>query len=138
VSEAFDTVVGFLRADGWPVALSPDGDERVATKFQGAAGIWICEGRVDPHERVIFYSVAPEPVPETRRAAVSEYLTRAKAGLAVGNFELDLDDGQLRFKTSLDFEGEPLSATLVRNLIYANVRAMDHFAPGLAAAMEGG
>jgi hypothetical protein len=137
VSEAFDTVVAFLQGDGWPVAVRTDGGEIVATKFEGAAGIWICEGRVDAHQRFVFYSVAPALVPESRRAAVAEYLTRVNAGLVVGNFELDLDGGAVRMKTSLDFEGEPLSPTLIRNLVYANVRAMDHYAPGLVAVSDG-
>ena len=129
-----EAVVGFLESDGWPVAVRGD---VVATKFEGRAGIWICEGRIDAHERFAFYSVAPEPVPEERRLAVAEYLTRVNAGLVVGNFELDLGRGIVRMKTSLDFEGEPLSTTLVRNLVYANVRAMDHYAPGLVAVAAG-
>ncbi len=138
MSDALDTIVAYLQADGWPVAVRTDVGEIVATKYEGRAGIWICEGRVDAHQRFAFYSVAPITVPEDRRAAVAEYLTRVNAGLVVGNFELNLETGDARMKTSLDFEGETLSPGLVRNLVYANVRAMDHYAPGLVAVSEEG
>ena len=137
MSDALDTIVGFLQTDGWPVAVRTDVGEIVATKFEGASGLWICEGRLDAHERFAFYSVSPDLVPEPRRSAVAEFITRVNAGLVVGNFELEFATGTVRMKTSLDFEGEPLSAMLVRNLVYANVRAMGHYAPGLVAVSAG-
>jgi hypothetical protein len=80
VSELLDTVVGFLQADGWPVAVRTDTGEIVATKYEGRSGIWICEGRVDAHERFVFYSVCPVVVPEPRWSAVAEFVARANAG----------------------------------------------------------
>jgi len=137
VSEALNTIVGFLHQDGWPVAVRTDIGEVVATKYEGRAGIWICEGKVDDHQRFAFYSVSPVAVPPERRAAVADYITRANAGLVVGNLELDFDTGVVRVKTSVDFEGERLSAGLIRNLVYTNVRTMDNYAPGLLAVING-
>ena len=69
---------------------------------------------------------------------MATYLTLANYGLLVGNFEMNLDDGELRYKTSLDFEGlDELPLQLVRNLVAANVRTMERYLPGLAAVAEG-
>jgi hypothetical protein len=139
VSAAFDAVVAWLEGDGWPTATRVDDlGEHVATSYKSEAGLWACRGHVDVHERFAFYSLSPLTVPEPRRAAVADYLTRANWGLVVGNFELDLGDGEVRLKTSIDFEGGELTPPLIRNLILANVRVMDLYLPGLAATVEGG
>ena len=65
-----------------------------------------------------------------------EFLTRVNYGLAVGNFEIDLDDGEVRFKTSLDAEGSEIGLPLIERLVYANVAAMDQFLPGLMKTVE--
>jgi hypothetical protein len=136
MSELLDTVVEFLHSDGWPVAVRTDIGEVVATKYEGRSGIWICEGRIDAYERFVFYSVSPVAVPEPRRSAVAEYAARVNFGLVVGSLELDLEDGTVRMKTSIDVEGDRLSPALVRNLIYANVRTLDVYAPGLLLVIQ--
>ena len=64
--------------------------------------------RVDLEE-FLFYAVAPIKTPDEVRPAVSEYVTRANYGLRIGNFELDYGDGEVRYKSSLNFEGQDLS-----------------------------
>ena len=62
---------------------------------------------------------------------------RANYGLHIGNFELDMGDGEVRFKTSIDTESTALSFELVRNVVYANVMQMDRYLPGLMAVLGG-
>lgn len=104
----------------------------------GDHGEWACFVRVDEERQVIaFYSLCPLTADADRRAAVQELLTRANWGLALGNFELDLDDGEIRVKTSMDFEGSKASAALCKRLLYANVAVMDLFLPAVALVLEG-
>jgi hypothetical protein len=63
--------------------------------------------------------------------AVAEFITRANYGLRIGNFELDFDDGEVRYKSSLDFEGLALTPELIRNTIYPAVQTIDRYLPGL-------
>lgn len=53
-------------------------------------------------------------VPEDRRLALAEFLTRANYGLFIGNFEMDWQDGEVRYKTSIDVAGDRLSTALVQ------------------------
>jgi hypothetical protein len=64
---------------------------------------------------------------------MAEFLTRANCGLVVGNFELDFEDGAIRYKTSIDVEDTQLNAALIRHLVYVNVLTMDKYLPSLAA-----
>lgn len=47
------------------------------------------------------YHILPVKVPEKFRPQICEYITRANYGLTVGNFEMDLHDGELRYKMTL-------------------------------------
>ena len=49
----------------------------------------------------------------------------------IGNFELDLSDGEIRFKTSVDLEGAEFTSTVFRNLLHTNLSTADRYYPGL-------
>jgi hypothetical protein len=128
---AYDNVETFLRDDNWyPDAI--EGLTAFASRYIGDHG----EYRVIVHvnvelAQVYVYVVAPENVPEERRSAVAEFITRANYGLRIGNYELDFRDGEVRYKSSLDFEGADLSSALLRNLMYPAVQTVDRYQPGL-------
>jgi hypothetical protein len=82
-------------------------------------------------EQFICYVMAPIKAAEEVRPAVAEFLTRANYGLYIGNFELDYADGEIRYKSSIDFEGVPLSVELIRNTLYPALQLMDRYLPGL-------
>jgi hypothetical protein len=131
-----DDLIAFFTSDGW----SP---ERVADApalhmlAQGDAGHWDCFVQAREAERqVIFYSVCPVAAPSTRREALLELLTRANYGLVVGSFEIDLDDGEVRFRTSLDVEGDRLSPALLGQLANTNVATMDVYLPLIEAVLR--
>lgn len=134
---AFAVLSEFLHDDGWhPQQLDDKTIFRVY--FSGDHGDVRCYAqiRVDL-EQFLFYVIAPVKAPEPIRVAVSEYITRANFGIRIGNFELDFSDGEVRYKSSLDFESETLSPTLIKNAIYPAVHTMDFYLPGLLAVMYG-
>ena len=66
-----------------------------------------------------------------------KFLTRANYGMMIGNFEMDFTDGEIRYKTSIDVEGDKLSSALIKRLVYANVMMMDEYLPGIVSVTEG-
>lgn len=133
-----DAVASYLDGEGWSFTRLP---EQSILRFEMGArhGEWVCYARTwEEDAQLVIYSAWPEDVPEDRRLAMAEFLTRANFGLVIGNFELDLDDGELHFKTSIDVEGDRISAALIRQLIDANVAAFDHYWPGVAAVQRDG
>jgi hypothetical protein len=131
-----EQMVSFFRDDHWPY-LAVD-DSVLQLNFQGQNGRWTCyaQARMDVGQFVM-YSVCPMTVPAGLRIAVAEFITRANYGLIIGNFELDYEDGEVRYKTSLDAENAPLSHELMQPLVYANVWTMDRYLPGLMAVIYG-
>ena len=127
------TVEAWLEDRGWKYERIPERDV-LRFSFQGGDERWMCFAEVqERYERVAFYSVAPYNVPEERRPAVAEFVTRVNYGLAIGNFELDYADGEVRFKTSLDVKGAELTQTLVERAVIPNLHAMNTYLAGVAA-----
>ena len=62
---------------------------------------------------------------------MAEFISRANFGLMIGNFELNFDDGEVRYKTSLDVEDTAINFNLIKNLVYANITLMDHYYGGI-------
>jgi|TARA_B110000459_G_C16422790_1_gene408212 hypothetical protein len=119
------------------VATDANQPDTVFFRFEGEQLTWQCfvDVREDLHQ-VLVYSVYPDKVPTLRRLNAAEYLTRINYGLPVGNFEMDLTDGEVRFKASLDCSGDRLSVALMRQLIRASATLTDRFAEGLRLVAE--
>jgi hypothetical protein len=71
-----------------------------------------------------------------KKQVLAECITRENYGMIIGNFELDFNDGEIRYKTSIDAEGERLSLALIKQVVYANVTMIDHHLPGIMAVIE--
>lgn len=92
---------------------------------------------LDDREQLLVHSVRDDRIAEERRAEMGAFLHRANFGIVLGNFELDLDDGELRFKTSIDVEGDRLSDALLDHVILANIAAFGRYLPGVDAVLDG-
>jgi hypothetical protein len=121
-----DEVVAFLEARGLRVAVErvEDGARLDATRA-GSELPWALLAGVDEVDhRVAIYTVDALAVPAPTRHEVALLLTRVNYGLTIGNFELDLDDGELRYKTSVDLGGDPPSERILGALLDSNLTAM--------------
>jgi hypothetical protein len=134
---AFALLGRFLEDDGWhPQQLEDSHIYRMG--FAGNNGNTACYARILVElEQFLFYVVAPIKVPEAERPDVAEFITRANYGMRIGNFELDFSDGEVRYKSSLDFEGTELSPALIQHAIYPAVQTMDRYLPGLMSIIYG-
>jgi hypothetical protein len=132
----WDTVIRFFVEDDWPLQQVGN-DPILLSVFEGKHGRWNCLIRVaEEQDRVVFYSIVPEETPPDRRLAMAEFLTRANYGMLIGNFEMDFSDGEVRYKTSIDVEGDRLTTSLMQQIVYANIRTMDRYLPGIRQIME--
>src|SRR6266478_456585 len=82
-------------------------------------------------ERFAFYVNFGPSVPQERCDEVVRFITLANWGLSIGNFEMDYDDGHVRFKSSIDFRGVELSEAVIRNTILAAMNAIEAYAEPL-------
>ncbi len=134
---AVKDVLQFLEQDGWfPERVGDAAVYRVHYSGRNATFPCFIQIRVEI-EQLLIYAVCPVRSPEDSRPRVAEFITRANYGMRIGNFELDYDDGEVRYKTSVDFEGETLTVGWLRGLLYPAVQTLDTYLPGLLAVAHG-
>ena len=134
---ALQAVAAFFTEDGWSFEQMPE-RPILRLPFQGKGGRWNCYAQIRVTrdvEQVLFYSVLPLNVPADKLPAIAEFITRANYGMALGNFELDFNDGEVRYKTSIDVTETEITSSLLRPLIYTNVLMMDKYMSGLMAVV---
>lgn len=106
--------------------------------FPGKNGQYDCYGQArEAEQQFIFYSVCPTKIPKPKRRAVAEFLSRANYGTVVGNFELDFNDGEIRYKTHSDLKYNFLVSEAIKELVYTNIMMMDRYLPGITSVISG-
>ena len=131
MGEIFNALIEFFEEDEWDFQWM-EGLSVLSLGFGGKSGRWTCYAQArERQEQFVFYSVLPVLVPPERRPVVAEFITRANYGMIMGNFELDFNDGELRYKTSIDVDGASLIPPLIRQVVYANVIITDRYYNGL-------
>ena len=84
------------------------------------------------------YALLPLKAPEAARARLSETVQRVNWGLPHGNFEFDVDDGELRFKTSAFLTGDVVVADALEALLFANTATVDRYLPAFTSVIVQG
>lgn len=79
----------------------------------------------------------PLSADENSRLAVAEYLTRANFNMRNGNFELNMEDGMIRFKTYHHAGDGPLDAKAARLSVLMPFIMIDRFGDGLIDVLFG-
>ena len=121
----------FFEEDNWDLHQIPDSTV-LTMGFKGINGQWICYAQArEIEEQFVFYSVLPVSVPQKLRQKFAEFITRVNYGMVIGNFEMDFEDGEIRYKTSVDIEDSELSNGMIRQLVYANLVITDQYLPGV-------
>jgi hypothetical protein len=132
----FDQVAGYLDANDW--RYSGDKDKQffsMGCRIKDSTvrvGMDIFES--DDWRRVMTVVTYPVFVPENRRPAVLESLNRINYTTIYGNFEMDMNDGEVRVRTVTEGELEIADSMLERVLHAAMGLADKNFAAIIAVA----
>jgi len=133
----FEAVVDYFDRDEWNYELCEE-TLSVTLGCQGQNGRWRCHAVIQPDiEQFIFYSILENGVPSDKLETVVEYITRINYGMLMGNFELDYNDGEIRFKTYCLANEEQLSYELIGRTVYSNILVMDRYFLGFMRIMYG-
>ena len=90
--------------------------------------------------RYIVYAVAPigaDKDDKKRMAAMAEFVCRVNCGLKNGNFEFDMNDGEVRFKCFVDCEGITPSKEMVQNSILCPAAMFKRYGSGIVDVIFG-
>jgi hypothetical protein len=133
-----DVVLNFFKNENWQYQQL-ETKNTIRTGYRGERGTWVCYARVDErYYRFIFYVQTGMCIPEQYRNLVAEYLNRVNYCLLLGNFEMDMDTGNVRFRASVEIPDGILTEGMVRSMVYTSVHNLDQYLPGLMAVVHGG
>ena len=122
---------------GWKLRQSSQ-PNTLPFAFRGAHATY--DGMIDINEtdeEFLLLLRAPNHVPENRRLAAAEFLTRANFSMKFGCFELDMADGEVRFKVATLLREGQLSHRMVHDMLGVGLTTLDRFYPGLMAVCFG-
>ncbi|CAI8179035.1 MAG: Uncharacterised protein [Methanobacteriota archaeon] len=137
-SPLLESARNYLEKNEWNFEVLSD-HSTIALGFEGVNGEWHCMIQTrELEEQMIFYSSLSENISSNRIETMMRFITMANYRLVVGNFELDVTDGELNYKTALDLESVPLNNDMIRNIIHTNLATFDRHLPGVQIILNGG
>ena len=136
--ELVDVIRGFLEGDDWKFDFD---DEHGVFNF--GVGIesklknlkYLIPVRSDSY---VVYARSPLDADCDDKDVMREmadFICRANYGLRNGNFELDMTDGELRYKVFVDCDGITPTDEIIRGSIIIPAMMFDRYAPGILDIM---
>ena len=114
-----ENVKKILDKNKWPYNELEDGNLYI--DVLGKNGSWTSYTKIIEEEyQFNFYSSLNLKVPEEKIGKVMELITRINFSLKNGNFELNIDNGELRFKTTISFAKEHFDEVLIEKVPFFN------------------
>lgn len=97
-----------------------------------------CRLIIDVKEKVILnYAAIDMRADEGVRDKVAEFITRANYGLTFGNFEMDFNDGEIRYKMTVDCENQIPGYDVLDRMVALPPLMFQRYGDGLLAVMFG-
>jgi hypothetical protein len=111
-------------------------DQSIRTTIQGEVATYWTAARVEED----LFQVAcfsPLRVPVGSRCDIAEALVRANYGLRIGKFELDFDDGEIRFQVSQILDGDAVGEAVIDRMIGTAVNMMETYLTAFMSVVYG-
>ncbi|MEI6076354.1 MAG: YbjN domain-containing protein [Verrucomicrobiota bacterium] len=105
------------------------GQQAIFSGFNGKDALWdfsmIARAKNDGLFHLSVNSYIPNKAGLARQAAAAEIISRINWQLALGCFEMNHADGEIRFRTSLAIAGADITPDIIAHLIHSNLYIVD-------------
>ncbi len=131
-------VVDYLDSQEWKYTFDEEYQRyslRMAAEFVDYFSLNIV---VRDERSLRIYTSIPVRCDESKRGLVMEYLTRANYGLKVGNFEMDVTDGEVRYKVCTLYPEGGLTRSEVEYVVDLGMFMMERYGSDMMSVMYGG
>lgn len=132
-------VKGYLDGDGWTCEMEDQGKAAVfISEIGGFNGIYnsykfmLFVGDYEVQNYAFFPTSAKDKLPE-----MAEFITRANYGLKYGDFEMDWNDGEVRFHLSFPMSAVNADEMILPTLLMAPPKMLDKYSKGFAEVLMG-
>ncbi len=134
MSAAYEELVELLDERG--IGYWTNDGQAVRLDLRGEVAVYRLTAGVEP-ETELFQVVGRSPVlvPEGCRPAAAETIARANYRLRLGKFEMDLDDGEVRFQVSQILVDDAVGQAVIDRMIGTTVNMLDTYLPALLSVI---
>lgn len=138
-SPAFETLVAHFEANDFRFHADPEA-KSVQLFMTGDAAIYNCRVQLTHGEELIqarihYPVVARDP---KIRPFVAEALARANHGMSIGNFDIDMDTGDINFHLGQVIRGQTLDDEIIGGVFSAGLATADRYFPAIMRVMFAG
>jgi hypothetical protein len=132
MSVVLDLAERYFTRCAWRHSRVAGRQDLIELVFENPRASWKSYASVSNGDRAfLLYSICAVDVPADRRPAVAELITRINFGLVSGNFEMDWEDGEVRFRTGIELTGISPTIELIAALVQPNLTAVNRYLPAL-------
>ena len=134
----FNAVTRCFKDNHWKYLWVEIGGEiRLFTLVQMKNSDFLCMGRVrEEKNEFVFYTYYDVKVPESKRQEAAEFFARVNDGLMIGNFEMDMEDGQAYFRAGIAVADQHISSSEIKYLMLIGLSTTDYYLPGLMSVIS--
>lgn len=128
MNEIKKSVINLLNMKEWPYL---ENEELIKIDIDGNNGTWPSFVKCEEDEKILlYYSVFPVRIPKEKIDIVINGISRINYGLKIGNFEISYDQGELHFKTSIEFPNTDMDyKPFIEKMILTNILTTDEYLP---------
>lgn len=124
----FDRVAEYLDANDWRYTATREKgyfsmDCRIA---EASVRLVLSVTEREGLNRIMAFAVYPIFVPDNRRAPVLKFMNELNYDLVFGNFEMDPEDGQIRFRTSAESDSD-IRDFMIERVLNGNLTAANRY-----------
>ena len=131
-----DIVEDYLNEEGWKCRIVRDNIREAILSRENCNPqmVWYPD---DDDQSLLITATLLSKIPESKRTDVAVFLNLANYGLKTGNFEMDADDGEVRYRVFIDVEDIVLPKKIVERSTLVAAIMLDRYYPGIMAVCYG-
>ena len=134
MTAAYEELIHLL--DEREIGYSTSDDQAIRTDLRGEVATYRIVARVEAEVDLFqVFGYSPLRVPEGCRPAIAEAIARANYGLRLGKFELDLDDGELRFQLAQILTFDTVGEEVIDRMIGTTLNMLDMYLPAFLSVI---
>jgi hypothetical protein len=118
--------------------FSREEDLSICADFRGDVGTYRLYARIDAEDGLFqVFAQSPVRIPIGARPAVAETLTRINFGLKVGKFEMQYDEGEVRFQAAQILPQDDLDGPTIHRLMGIAMSMLNVYLPAILSVVYG-
>ncbi|MFY0630721.1 MAG: YbjN domain-containing protein [Flavobacteriaceae bacterium] len=134
-----EAVKSFLKEQEWEFSKNEDSNVFIFGLGSNNGTFQCIIDIKEDNERIVVYSYCSSNCPKNKQKGMLKLLNYINYKIFFGSFEMDHEDGEIRFRTSVYFDNiKNPTSDFVESLVLPNIYAMDQNLPLIMGLIHGG